>query len=129
DLVSLQDVLERLDLEAESVRDTEQHQDFVGPVAVAVNLDVALEDVGEGFEPQVPARLGCLLAGLLRGGVLVPLLAVLLGLGEGADVDGLDAEARVREAAVRALHVLAEGELYAARAIRDGQLPAGPAVF
>ena len=93
DLVAFQDVLQRLDLEAEAVGDAQQHEDFVGAVAVAVDLQVARENVGQRFQAQVAARLdGRLCPRLFALLVVVPGLAVLLGLGEGADQHRLDAE-------------------------------------
>ena len=57
DLVAFEHVLQRLDLETEAVGDAEQHEDLIGPVAVAMPLQIALENVGEGFKPQVTAWL------------------------------------------------------------------------
>ena len=73
DLVAFEHVLQRLDLEAEAVGDAQQHQDFVGAVAVAVDLQVALEDVGQGFQAQVAARFDGGLAVAFGFFVLVPL--------------------------------------------------------
>src|SRR5205814_1494634 len=87
---------------------------------------VTIEDVGQCFQPEVAARLR---AFRRVGPVLVPELLVLAGLGEGPDQHRLDAEARVREPAVGALDVLAEGEFDAARAVADDQLAAGLAVL
>ena len=58
DLVALQDVLERLDPHAVFLGGAEQHQDLVAPVAVAVDPDRAVEDPGQGLEPQVGPRGG-----------------------------------------------------------------------
>ena len=57
DLVAFEHVLQRLDLETEAVGDAEQHEDLIGPVAVAMHLQIALEDIGQRFKPQVSARL------------------------------------------------------------------------
>ena len=58
DLVALQDVLERLDPDAVPLGQPQEHQDLVAPVAVAVDLDRAVEDPGQGLEPEVAARRG-----------------------------------------------------------------------
>lgn len=55
-LVALQDVLERGDLEPEALRGAQQHQDFVGAVAVAVHVDGAFEDADQSIQAQVLAR-------------------------------------------------------------------------
>ena len=51
DLVRLEPVLEGAHLEAELVGDRHQHQHLVGAVAVRVDVDLAVEDVGERLEP------------------------------------------------------------------------------
>ena len=86
DLVAFEDVLERLDFEAEVVGGAEQHEDFVGPVAVAMDLEIALEYVGQRFQPQVAPRFhrrygaGILDVGLQRFLVGVPLALIALRL-------------------------------------------------
>ena len=57
DLVAFQDVLQRPDLEAEAVGHAQQHEDLVGAVAVAMDLQVARQHVGQRLQPQVAARL------------------------------------------------------------------------
>ena len=56
DLVALQHVLERLHPHAVFLGRAQQHQDLVAAIAVAVDLDRAVEDAGQGLEPQVDAR-------------------------------------------------------------------------
>ena len=56
DLVAFQDVLERLDPHAVLLGRAQEHQDLVAAIAVAVDLDRAVEDAGQGFQPQVDAR-------------------------------------------------------------------------
>ena len=129
DLVAFEDVLQRANLHAEFVRDAEQHQDFVRAVAVRVNAEIAGEYVGQGFESQVAARLGERAIGLLALLVGVPLLLVGKGFGEGAHEYGFNPEAAVREAAIGALHVLAEGELDAARCVGNEHLLGREAVL
>src|ERR1700741_2045044 len=50
DLVALERVLERFDLEAKLVRKIDQHQDLARDVAVRVNVTLALENFDEWFE-------------------------------------------------------------------------------
>src|SRR5215213_5875289 len=56
DLVTLERVLECLDLETKLVRDVDQHQDLAGDVAVRVYVTFAFEDLDERFELKIAAR-------------------------------------------------------------------------
>ena len=73
DLVALEDVLERLDLDAVALGGAQQHQDLVAAVAMTVNLDRSLDDLGQGLEPQIPARGRTGLVLVLLPGLLVAL--------------------------------------------------------
>ena len=53
DLVALEHVLERRDLEAHLVGNPNQHQDLVGAIAVRVHEPLALEHLDERLELQV----------------------------------------------------------------------------
>ena len=53
DLVALEDVLERLHLDAVALGRAQEHQDLVAAVAVAVDLDRSVQDPRQGLEPQV----------------------------------------------------------------------------
>ena len=56
DLVALEHVLERRDLEAHLVGDADQHQDLVRAIAVRVDEPLALEHLDERLELQVAPR-------------------------------------------------------------------------
>src|SRR4051812_13688229 len=121
DFVTLKDVLQRFDFETKPVGHAEEHEDLIPAVAMAMDLEVAAKDVGQGFEAQVAARL--LDRYWARGAdgprsragffIVVPGLAVSLSLREGTNKDGLDAKTGVREAAVGTLDVFTERELHA----------------
>ena len=105
DLIALEYVLQRLDLEAEVLGLTQQHQDLVGTIAVAVHHDRGLKNALQSLESNVAAGGSRVLAlgdGRVVGG---PLFAVGKGPGEGAIVDRLDPHARRREAVVVAAPV------------------------
>ena len=63
DLVPFEHVLQRLDLEAHLVGESQQHQDLVGAVAVRVHETLALEDLHERLELQIARRRDDVLAG------------------------------------------------------------------
>ena len=116
DLVALQHVVQGPDAEAEVLRSTQQHQDLVGPVAVAVDDQLALHHLHEGVQANVTARRRRVLPTCSAGLVLRPLRAVLGSALEGTVVDRLHAEPSRREAysrsaPVRTFGVLAQGEL------------------
>ena len=50
DLVALQHMLQRPDTDAMTLGHTQQHQNFVGAIAVRVNEFLMVDDVSEGFE-------------------------------------------------------------------------------
>ena len=127
DLVALQHVLERFHFHAEPVGDAEEHQDFICPVAVRVDFDVAGKDVRQGFEPEVPPGFGERVGRTLRLLVLIPLLLVTTSFRERTNEHGLDAEAAVREPAVGAFHVFAECEFHSPRPVGDEHFLGGPA--
>ena len=115
DLVALENVLERRDLEAEALAHAHEHQDAVGAIAVAVHMHLAFEDADQRVEAEVATRRRRILARDLGGLVRLELEPVLLGAFEGARVDRLDAHpgARITTATTTtgALGVLAQGEL------------------
>ena len=45
-LVTFQHVLQRLHAEAKTLGDAQEHEDLVGSIAMAVDLEIPLEDVG-----------------------------------------------------------------------------------
>ena len=55
DLVALEHVLKRRDLEAYLVGEPNQHQDFVGAIAVRMDQALAFENLDEGVELEVAA--------------------------------------------------------------------------
>src|SRR5260370_34056447 len=117
-------MLQRLRPEAELLGHAHEHQDLVGSVAVAVYFEIALEDVRQGLQAQVAARLGDRLSRRLGCVKVFPSSAIRLRFGEGTNEHGLDAEARVRKTAIGAFDVFAQGELDAARRLGKQQ-PAG----
>ena len=72
DLVALEHVLERRDLEAHLVGEPDEHQDFVGAVAVRVHQPLAFEDFDERIELQIAPRRERVLVGRLGLLVLLP---------------------------------------------------------
>ena len=62
DLVALEHVLERRDLEAHLLGEADHHQDFVRAVAVDVHEPLAVEDLDERVELQIAPRLQDVLA-------------------------------------------------------------------
>ena len=120
-LVALEHVLQRPDPEPEVFRDPQQHQDLVGAVRVGVNEDVARQDLGQRFEPEVAPRCQQVLAARSRRLVLVPVGLVLPGVGEALAQCELDAHPGARVAPIdagnrrttRPCRVLAECELHA----------------
>ena len=130
-LVAFKDVLERRDLEAHLVGQPNQHQDFVGAVAVGVDETLAFQHFHERVELKIAPRRQDILAGLLLSLVVLPFLAIGLGAGEGIADDVLDALARRRKTlgirrrlAALPRDVLAQGELDARqRALEDEIAP------
>ncbi len=100
DLVAFQHVLERLDPHAVLLGRAQEHQDLVAAVAVAVDLDRAVEDTRQRLQPQVDARgraeLGRVLR-LLGLAVVVPRRSIRPGLLEGPFDHRLDAHPGVGE--------------------------------
>ncbi len=129
DLVTFQNMLERLHFEAEAIGDAQQHQDFVGPVTMAMNLERAVEDVGERLQAQIAPWGHGILVLAPRFLVVVPLFYISLRFAEGAHQHGFYAQARVRKAAIAALHVFAQRELDAARRIGQQHLVSAGAVL
>ena len=78
DLVTLEHMLKRVHLESEVVGHADQHQDFVGAITVRVHLEIAMQDVDQGLEPEVATRRERVGIGLERRAVLIPLLIVFL---------------------------------------------------
>ena len=126
DLVAFEHVLERRDLEAHLFGEADEHQDFVGAVAMRVDQALALEDFDERFELQVAARRG---AGRFVLLVLLPRFLVGLGPDEGVADHEFHAAARDRiparplqGALAEILRVLAERELDAGHGAGEQQL-------
>jgi Tol biopolymer transport system component len=63
-------VLQRGDLEAELVRDPEQHEDFVGAIRMRVDEPLAFEDFDERLELKIAPRDRDTFAGLLAASLL-----------------------------------------------------------
>ena len=55
DLVAFEHVLERADAHAETFHRAQERENFVLPVAVAMNQPFALDDFADGFELEVAA--------------------------------------------------------------------------
>ena len=130
DLVALEDVLERLDLDAVALGGAQQHQDLVAAVAMTVNLDRSLDDLGQGLEPKIPARGRTGLVLVLLPGLLValPFRKVGLALLERPLDHRLDAHPRIGKSTLPAGHVLTQGELYSLGGIADYELTSRLAV-
>ncbi len=122
DLVALQHVLERCDLEAHLFGNPNQHQDLVGTIAVRVHEPLALEHLDERLELHVAlGRNDVLARGLL---LVVRLPGLLIGLRARERVTNhvLDTHPRDRIPAgpglaelAHVLRILAERELDARR--------------
>ena len=122
DLVALQHVLERCDLEAHLFRHANQHQDLVGTIAVRVHEPLALEHLDERLELQVALGRNDVLARGLLLVVRLPGLLIRLRARERVTNHVLDTHPRDRIPArpglaelAHVLRILAEGELDARR--------------
>ena len=112
DLVALEYMLQRCNAEAELLRGTQQHEDFVLAIAVAMHKSRALDDLGNGLELEVfarrhRARARCVVergVGGLRG-------AIFTRRGEGVVEECRNAHARGRVARGWARDILTEREL------------------
>ncbi len=98
DFVTFQDVLEGADFEAEFIRDANEHQDFIGAIAVGVDVALAFEDFNERIEADVAARRNeILFAGCVALVVIVPLLLVFARFDERLADDFFDAQPAWRD--------------------------------
>ena len=77
--VALQHVLQRGDPESELLRQPQQLEDFVGPVAVGVHQALALQNLDQRLEFQVPRGRPAAPAGGFRLAVTRPRVPVLRG--------------------------------------------------
>src|SRR5690606_28352036 len=119
DLVGLDAVVERGDVEAELLGQVEHGRHLVGAVAVDVHEDLALERRRQRLQLEVAlAALVVVGIGAVR---LVALVAVLGGVDEGRAIAGDVAHAGrgAALAAVHALRVLAAGHLHAPGRARE----------
>ncbi len=98
DLVAFQDVLERLNLDAEFIRHIQQHDDLVSAVAVRMHQQFAAQNVGHRVELEIAARRERIFTAFFGGFVSVPLLHIIAPLREGIADRLFDAHACGREA-------------------------------
>ena len=96
---------------AVAVGQAQEHQDFVEPIAVRMDLDRPVEDADEGLQAEVAPGRGAGVALGLLGVEGVEFGPVGAGLVEGALDGRLDAHAGVGEAADPSGDVLPEREL------------------
>src|SRR6185369_2816744 len=135
--VTLEHVLERLDLETKLIRDIDQHQDLTRDVAVRVDVAFAFEDLDERLKLQIAARRHHALVFLHRFAILVPRPLVIARARERVANRFLNAHARIwitsrgarNVRTARLLHVLAERELDPRHRAWKQKLTRGPAVF
>src|SRR5262245_21141386 len=82
-LVTLQYVLECLDLESELIRNIEKHQDLARYVTVSMNVALAFEHFDERFQLQISPRWNQIFLTLCHGSlVFVPGLFVVASAAE-----------------------------------------------
>ena len=126
-------MLKGADFEAEFFRHTQQHQDFIFPVAVRVHVAFAFQHFDERFEAQIAARrdeifsAGC--GALVK---ILPGFLVIAGFDKGAANGLFDAHAGGRialglagDTEVGSLHIFAEGKLNARERPFKGKLRGG----
>ena len=122
DLVSLQHMLQRPDSDPQPLRNSQQHQDFIRPITVAMNELLLIHNVHQRFQAQVPPRRqqsrGLVWCGLHRLIVFHPLTAVVQGFHKCPVKRRLDTHPRVGEAVPLVLHILTQGKLHPLRSIR-----------
>ncbi len=83
DLVALQNMLEGGPLDAEILANPQEHEDFIGPIGMALDVDVVPQDGGQGFKAHVPSKSRIL--ALLTGS-----LGVIASRSEGPPVNRFD---------------------------------------
>src|SRR5678815_3341653 len=137
DFVTLEHVLERLDLETKLVREIDQHQDLAGDVAVRVYVTFAFENLDERFELKIAARWYQVLIFFRRLAVFIPRTFVITRARECIANRLFNTHARVwittpdarlvRRA--RALHVLAERKLDSRHRARKQKLARRTAIL
>src|SRR5262249_32356989 len=82
-LVTLQNVLERLNLESELIRDIEKHQNLAGDVAMSMNVALSFEHFDQRFQLQISLRWNQILLTLCDGSlVFIPRLFVVASAAE-----------------------------------------------
>ena len=92
-LIAFQYVLQRADLESEVVGHAQQHQDFIGPIAMRMHVALAFQHFHQGLQLQIAARRDRLLVAIQFGLVIAPFFLVGARLGKGFPDDVLHAHA------------------------------------
>src|SRR5215204_4966993 len=139
DLVTLEHVLEGLDLETKLISKIDQHQDLARDVAVRVNVAFAFEDLDERLELQISSWRNQVLVLVLSGtrAILIPRLFVIARACKCIANHFFNTHARVwittsdarLVGSARSLYIFAERKLYPRHCSRKKKLTRRPSIL